>query len=360
MWDWDACKQQWNHDVETLSFVNDLAGCVMFMMDHCDNVDRAFDCQDGFTAECAGNLTALGIETAGTGKLGKLGPVGAVEGDALAAAGEGSPALKTAGKDLAGCAHSFDPKTLVLMADGSTKPIKSIAVGDAVMATDPENGTTDSKTVTILHDNVDTDLANLTVVDRHGNQAVVHTTQSHPFWDATTNQWTRVDHLDKGDWLLSPQGRTLRVVATRSIATSRHMLNLTVADLHTYYVLAGNTPVLVHNCGGAAAGWAEKADFSDLKTLSKKYDAHASDFGITGNRNNANLGAFREAMTEHMTSEGTSIYRFNYRGQGQAVGFIDSSTNKMVMLHADSGKFWSAYRLGDNQFAGIVDKGFLW
>ncbi|MEN3614291.1 hypothetical protein AAH979_32675 [Plantactinospora sp. ZYX-F-223] len=26
--------------------------------------------------------------------------------------------------------------------------------------------------------------------------------------------------------------------------------NLTVDDIHTYYVLAGTTPVLVHNCGG--------------------------------------------------------------------------------------------------------------
>jgi hypothetical protein len=26
------------------------------------------------------------------------------------------------------------------------------------------------------------------------------------------------------------------------------MYNLTVAELHTYYVIAGNTPVLVHNC----------------------------------------------------------------------------------------------------------------
>jgi len=29
------------------------------------------------------------------------------------------------------------------------------------------------------------------------------------------------------------------------------MRNLTVADLHTYYVIAGTTPVLVHNCGDA-------------------------------------------------------------------------------------------------------------
>ncbi|MEW2427782.1 hypothetical protein AB0877_07205 [Micromonospora sp. NPDC047644] len=27
------------------------------------------------------------------------------------------------------------------------------------------------------------------------------------------------------------------------------MRDLTVANIHTYYVLAGNAPVLVHNCG---------------------------------------------------------------------------------------------------------------
>ncbi|MER5702788.1 hypothetical protein ABT023_12705 [Micromonospora sp. NPDC002296] len=29
------------------------------------------------------------------------------------------------------------------------------------------------------------------------------------------------------------------------------MRDLTVANVHTYYVIAGNTPVLVHNCGDA-------------------------------------------------------------------------------------------------------------
>ena len=32
------------------------------------------------------------------------------------------------------------------------------------------------------------------------------------------------------------------------------MRDLTVADVHTYYVLAGNTPVLVHNCESAVLG----------------------------------------------------------------------------------------------------------
>ena len=129
---------------------------------------------------------------------------------------------------------------------------------------------------------------------------------------------------------------------------------------HTYYVLAGETPVLLHNCGTAAEGWANRADFSNKSTLSAKYDAHAADFGLTGNRNNANLAAFQQTMTQHMTAPGTRIFRFDYRGQGQAIGFIDPATNRMVMLHADTGKFWTAYRLGDNQFMDIVQNGHLW
>jgi hypothetical protein len=46
------------------------------------------------------------------------------------------------------------------------------------------------------------------------------------------------------------------------------MLNLSVADIHTYYVLAGKVPVLVHNTGpggcGVAAEMASKVDVENL------------------------------------------------------------------------------------------------
>ncbi|MEV7511795.1 putative T7SS-secreted protein [Streptomyces sp. NPDC091201] len=106
--------------------------------------------------------------------------------------------------------------------------------------------------------------------------------------------------------------------------------------------------------------WEEKADFSSQKVMSKKFHAHAGDFlDNPGNLNKANLQRFEQAMREHMTADGTKIYRFDYRGQGQAVGFIDTASQKMVMLHSD-GTFWSAWKLGDKQFQGIIDKGFLW
>ncbi|MCD9880897.1 colicin D domain-containing protein [Streptomyces guryensis] len=67
---------------------------------------------------------------------------------------------------------------------------------------------------------------------------------------------------------------------------------------------------------------------------------------------------FVQKTRSHMLAADTKIYRFNYRNRGQALGFIDSATKKMVMLHTD-GKFWAAWKLGDKQFQNIIDKGFL-
>ncbi len=46
--------------------------------------------------------------------------------------------------------NSFVPGTLVLMADGSSKPIEEIAVGELVWATDPETGESSAEPVTDL------------------------------------------------------------------------------------------------------------------------------------------------------------------------------------------------------------------
>ncbi|MHC3450240.1 putative T7SS-secreted protein [Streptomyces prasinus] len=126
-----------------------------------------------------------------------------------------------------------------------------------------------------------------------------------------------------------------------------------VDNPHTYVDPLGLAPC-------ARGAWTDKADFSSQKVMSKKFHAHAGDFlDSPGNLNKANLQRFEEAMREHMTAAETKIYRFDYRNQGPAVGFIDPTSQKMVMLRAD-GRFWSAWKLGDQQFQGIIDKGFLW
>ncbi|WP_079064872.1 DUF6531 domain-containing protein [Streptomyces olivochromogenes] len=127
-------------------------------------------------------------------------------------------------------------------------------------------------------------------------------------------------------------------------------------DTYVVNPLAWTDPMGLAPC--AKAQWEQRADFSSQKVMSKKYDSHAGDFGVTGNRNKQTMAQFQQNMRNHMLAPDTKMYRFDYRGQGPAVGFIDPATKKMVMLHSD-GKFWSAWKLGDKQFQSIIDKGFL-
>lgn len=149
------------------------------------------------------------------------------------------------------CLNSFAPATVVLMAGGDTKRIADIKVGDEVVATDPETGTTTTEQVEVLHDNLDNDLIDLTVPLPDGRSSVIKTTQHHPFWDQTTATWVHAGDLETGHRLRDASGSdSVTVTAVRQRNGAQHMLNLTVAELHTYYVLAGKTPVLVHNDGG--------------------------------------------------------------------------------------------------------------
>lgn len=47
--------------------------------------------------------------------------------------------------------------------------------------------------------------------------------------------------------LRTDDGHTVIVTANRPFTTHARTYNLTVENVHTYYVLAGETPVLVHN-----------------------------------------------------------------------------------------------------------------
>ncbi|WP_155373687.1 RHS repeat-associated core domain-containing protein [Catellatospora vulcania] len=163
--------------------------------------------------------------------------------------------------------HSFDPKTPVLMADGSVQPIEDVEIGDEVLATDPETGEDTSQEITHLHLNYDVDLTDLTVSTvapegsaphsdgedlgagtiRGPTTTTLYTTQHHPFWDATLGEWVDAADLEPGHELTGPLGEKQYVTAVRNYVGGKDMRDLTVANVHTYYVIAGNDPVLVHN-----------------------------------------------------------------------------------------------------------------
>jgi hypothetical protein len=86
-------------------------------------------------------------------------------------------------------------------------------------------------------------------VDEHGrllNPAV------HGLWGEVPG-WYHAEDLDAGDWLRTPTGEKVRVVDVRTYTATTQVHNLTINGVHTYYVLAGTAPVLVHNKGGKPA-----------------------------------------------------------------------------------------------------------
>ncbi|WP_327316922.1 polymorphic toxin-type HINT domain-containing protein [Streptomyces sp. NBC_01235] len=173
--------------------------------------------------------------------------------------GEGSGSKEASDSEGGSCPvnsppNSFTPDTKVLMADGSTKAIKDVRAGDKVLATDPETGETRAQTVTaeILGKGVK-HLVKVTIdVDgkKGSKTAEVTATDKHPFWVPELSDWIDATDLKSGERLRTSAGTLVQITAVkRWTALDATVHNLTVSMVHTYYVVAGTTPVLVHNCG---------------------------------------------------------------------------------------------------------------
>ncbi|MFJ3841053.1 polymorphic toxin-type HINT domain-containing protein [Streptomyces sp. NPDC090054] len=270
-------------------------------------------------AACIGAAAALGVATAGVGFAAAAG-CGAIAGAAGAAAGNfmdpnadhsvlgvlkdmavgaaagaaggvlgvaAGPVIAAAGKAIgkgvgkaisrirsggSKCPdNSFAAGTLVLMADGSSKPIDDLQTGEKVVATDPETGETATKEITAtIQGEGSKNLVEITV-DTGAGAEVITATDNHPFWSVDLAKWTDATDLQPGQWLRTSAGTQVQVTAVKRWTSSASVHNLTVADLHTYHVLAGATPVLVHNCGGNSAPF--KNDVEGRYNLADELDA---------------------------------------------------------------------------------------
>jgi hypothetical protein len=153
----------------------------------------------------------------------------------------------------AGALCSFEGETEVLMADGTTRPIDEIEPGDWVQTRDPETGQQGPRRVTHSWVHEDT----LVDLETTGGD-VVTTTDDHPFWNHTDQQWQPAEDLDPGDVLLTAEGGPVEVQGLDpNSARDGPAHNLTITGPHTYYVQLGDHEVLTHNqCGSA---WARRS-----------------------------------------------------------------------------------------------------
>ncbi|MFD9225167.1 polymorphic toxin-type HINT domain-containing protein [Streptomyces sp. NPDC060064] len=189
--------------------------------------------------------------------------------------------------------HSFPPGTPVLLADGRRMPIEKVRIGDRVEATDPYTGKTATRLVTnTITTYDDKDFTRLTVRTKSGT-AVVEATDTHPFWLTGQRRWADAGDIRAGDGLRALDGTDLKVLTARRYTQRRTTHDLTVAQTHTYYVLAGRTPVLVHNEDPTGCGPLDgerEYDVYDPKTKNRITDIDHIDGGVLWEEKSALFG----------------------------------------------------------------------
>ncbi|WP_428951511.1 polymorphic toxin-type HINT domain-containing protein [Streptomyces sp. cg35] len=137
--------------------------------------------------------------------------------------------------------------TDILMADGTAKDIEDIEVGDMVQSADPETGEKGPRKVTqLIRSEGEKRLNTLSISTPDGIKKLT-ATREHPFWSPSQDAWVEAGILTPGMTLLTDDGSTVTVQSNKAFTKRTHTYNFTVAELHTYYVLAGKTPILVHN-----------------------------------------------------------------------------------------------------------------
>ncbi len=163
----------------------------------------------------------------------------------------------------------FTPDTGVLMADGSTKPISDVQVGDQVAAFNPETWQTEPRPVTdtFTHEHVPTIHITTTAGD-------ITTTATHPFY-VEGEGWTQAGELQEHDQLRTPDGDLAEVISIQATGKTETVHNIAVAGLHNYHVQTSDgTNILVHNNASC------EEDLFAFGNASGPRPARPSDFGV--------------------------------------------------------------------------------
>ncbi|MBS2547276.1 hypothetical protein KGQ19_10360 [Catenulispora sp. NL8] len=142
--------------------------------------------------------------------------------------------------------HSFSGSTKVLMADGSVKPIADVRVGDLIRNAQPGGGTEVHRVDQVHMTTTDTAFVDVAVAVPGGGGTIVGTA-NHPFYDTSAGGFVDAGDLRAGDRLQTGTSGRATVDAVHAQVGPLVTYDLTIDGLHTYFVEAGQTPVLVHN-----------------------------------------------------------------------------------------------------------------
>jgi hypothetical protein len=114
--------------------------------------------------------------------------------------------------------------------------------------------------------------------------STITATDGHPFWVPRLHRWVEASNLTAGQWLQTSSGTWVQIKAVRHHTQQASVNNLTVEGLHTYYVLAGKTPILVHNADCGETTYYHGADVDSLLDILTTAPAFLRNIQSTGSR----------------------------------------------------------------------------
>lgn len=82
-----------------------------------------------------------------------------------------------------------------------------------------------------------------------GKAGAVVTVDGHPFWVVGLHRWVKTSEVPPGMLLRTSAGTHVQITTTEKWTAHHRVHNLTVDDLHTCHVPAGDQAVLVHDDG---------------------------------------------------------------------------------------------------------------
>ena len=182
--------------------------------------------------------------------------------------------------------------------------------------------------------------------------AHLQTTFHHPFYDETRSAFVEANDLKQGDVLQTPTG-TAEVTGVRLYHANTTTYDLTIGSLHTYYVEAGNTPVLVHNCDneelqGVANEMAGRATAYQAKSGSN-WAVKNETSAVVRARFPVGDGTWKEANVVAHSGEGMSLEQI---GMANELGDIPVETNFEGFTHAEHNALKMIDKLGGVPIAG--------
>jgi len=195
----------------------------------------------------------------------------------------------------------FTANTLVLMANGSTKRIADIQLGDRLLGFDFNLGQTVTNTVTHTFQRRTNEYLHLNGLE---------VTASHPF-AVGRDAWLKAGELDVGQFVLG-LNESVEIGRKETISESVDVFTLTVETTHNYYVFDGQHHYLVHN-----------------KTPISPGDIELNNSTISGNTaNNDGGGIFNDAG---ITTINNSTISGNLAPTGNGGGIFTNSGDTTIV-----------------------------